>query len=109
MYRMEKIDVIRFSSQAKILGTAVSVGGAMIMTFVEGPKLRFPWTNGHNNLHSYPSTSSINVNNEDSFKGIILVTISCLCASVSCILQVHSNLKSKIVVVILESVSNFMT
>uniref|UniRef100_A0A9I9DY65 WAT1-related protein n=2 Tax=Cucumis melo TaxID=3656 RepID=A0A9I9DY65_CUCME len=87
LFRMEKIDVIRFSSQAKILGTAVSVGGAMIMTFVEGPKLRFPWTNGHNNLHCYPSTSSINVNNEDSFKGIILVTISCLCASVSCILQ----------------------
>ncbi|XP_031741157.1 WAT1-related protein At2g39510 isoform X2 [Cucumis sativus] len=87
VFRMEKVDVRRVSSGAKILGTAVAVGGAMIMTFVEGPKLRFPWTNRHYNSHNYPSTSSTNVNNKDSFKGVLLVTLSCLCASVSCILQ----------------------
>uniref|UniRef100_A0A0A0KU63 Transmembrane protein n=1 Tax=Cucumis sativus TaxID=3659 RepID=A0A0A0KU63_CUCSA len=106
---MEKVDVRRVSSGAKILGTAVAVGGAMIMTFVEGPKLRFPWTNRHYNSHNYPSTSSTNVNNKDSFKGVLLVTLSCLCASVSCILQVHSNLNSKIVVVILKNVSSIFS
>lgn len=86
---MEKVDIRRFSSQVKIIGTAVTVGGAMIMTFVEGPKFRFPWTNEHNSLHNHSSTPPSNVNNQDSFKGVILVTIAILGASVSCIIQVY--------------------
>ncbi|XP_022133583.1 WAT1-related protein At2g39510-like [Momordica charantia] len=87
--RMEKVDIRRFSSQVKILGTVVAVGGAMIMTFFRGPNLRFPWTklqDSHNNHHSNNSTSPSNTH-QDSFKGVILVTISCLCSSLSCILQ----------------------
>ncbi|TYK05794.1 WAT1-related protein [Cucumis melo var. makuwa] len=87
VFRMEKVDVRRFSSQAKILGTAVTVGGAMIMTFVEGPKLRFPWTHEHSTLYNHPSTPSSNVNNKDSFKGVILIIIAILGASVACIIQ----------------------
>ncbi|XP_022133541.1 WAT1-related protein At2g39510-like [Momordica charantia] len=86
---MEKVDIRRFSSQVKILGTVVAVGGAMIMTFFRGPNLRFPWTklqDLHNNHHSNNSTSPSNTH-QDSFKGVILVTISCLCSSLSCILQ----------------------
>ncbi|KGN51273.1 WAT1-related protein At2g39510 [Cucumis sativus] len=87
IFGMEKVDIRRFSSQVKIIGTAVTVGGAMIMTFVEGPKFRFPWTNEHNSLHNHSSTPPSNVNNQDSFKGVILVTIAILGASVSCIIQ----------------------
>ncbi|KAG6602357.1 WAT1-related protein, partial [Cucurbita argyrosperma subsp. sororia] len=84
IFRMEKVDIRRVSSWAKILGTAVTVGGAMTMIFVRHPTLRFGWTKGADSQHH----SSTAANNQDyRFKGVILVTISCVSSSLSCVLQ----------------------
>ncbi|XP_022133584.1 WAT1-related protein At2g39510-like [Momordica charantia] len=86
IFRMEKVDIRRLSSQAKILGTIVAVGGAMIMTFFGGPNLRFPWTKLEH-LHNHSNSTPPSNTHQDSLKGVILTTIACICSSVSCILQ----------------------
>ncbi|KAF5467249.1 hypothetical protein F2P56_017095 [Juglans regia] len=42
---IEKVSIRSLHSQAKILGTIVTVGGAMVMTLFSGPMLKLPWTN----------------------------------------------------------------
>ncbi|KAK4478916.1 hypothetical protein RD792_014423, partial [Penstemon davidsonii] len=42
--RVEKVNLKKRHSQAKIVGTVVTVGGAMIMTLIAGPVLGLPWT-----------------------------------------------------------------
>ncbi|KAB2596091.1 hypothetical protein D8674_031541 [Pyrus ussuriensis x Pyrus communis] len=37
---------MKLHSQAKVAGTVVTVGGAIILTLVKGPELNFPWTKG---------------------------------------------------------------
>ncbi|XP_038890942.1 WAT1-related protein At2g39510-like isoform X1 [Benincasa hispida] len=80
--RLEKVDVRQLSSQAKILGTVVAVGGAMIMTLVRGPILNLPWTN--HNLHDHSSTTA---NQQDLLKGSLMITIGCILWSVFNVLQ----------------------
>ncbi|KAG8374936.1 hypothetical protein BUALT_Bualt10G0047400 [Buddleja alternifolia] len=55
--RLEKVNFKRISSHAKIWGTVVTVGGAMIMTLIKGPVLGLPWTH---ESHSANSASSAN-------------------------------------------------
>ncbi|XP_051151213.1 WAT1-related protein At2g37460-like [Andrographis paniculata] len=42
--RVEKVKVKDRSSQAKIVGTLITLAGAMIMTFISGRDLGLPWT-----------------------------------------------------------------
>ncbi|KAG8382233.1 hypothetical protein BUALT_Bualt05G0055600 [Buddleja alternifolia] len=42
--RLERVNIKRLHSQAKIMGTLVTLGGAMIMTLVNGPAFGMPWT-----------------------------------------------------------------
>ncbi|XP_057982828.1 WAT1-related protein At3g28050-like [Malania oleifera] len=39
LFRMEKVDLSRPSSQAKVLGTIVSIAGASVVTFYKGPPI----------------------------------------------------------------------
>lgn len=84
LYRLEKVNITRRRSQAKILGTIVTVGGAMFMTLVKGPLLNLPWTDGH--AHQ-GSTSAANKQNPLLGAGMILV--GCVCWSGFMILQVR--------------------
>ncbi|KAL8138335.1 hypothetical protein V2J09_004336 [Rumex salicifolius] len=49
IFRLEKVDIRKIPSQAKIAGTIVTVGGAMVMTLYKGPivDLFFFGQNGH--------------------------------------------------------------
>ncbi|KAG9140707.1 hypothetical protein Leryth_006889 [Lithospermum erythrorhizon] len=38
-FRMEKLQMKRISSRAKVLGTIVSIGGASVVTFYKGPRI----------------------------------------------------------------------
>ncbi|PON91448.1 Plant-drug/metabolite exporter [Trema orientale] len=82
IFRLEKVDLGRIPSQAKLLGTLVTVGGAMIMTLVNGPMLDLPWTK-ENNRHE----SVKDVTNENSVKGSLMIAAGVVCWSSFIILQ----------------------
>ncbi|KAK4744328.1 hypothetical protein SAY87_010640 [Trapa incisa] len=43
IFRLEKVKLKKIHSQAKIVGTIVTVGGAMLMTLVKGVAINLPW------------------------------------------------------------------
>ncbi|XP_050209194.1 WAT1-related protein At2g39510 [Mercurialis annua] len=83
--RLEKVNVKKVHSQAKILGTLVTVGGAMVMTLVKGGAIDLPWTN--NALHPQVSSSALSTTDDKTIKGAIFIIIGCSCWSAFFILQ----------------------
>ncbi|XP_071732850.1 WAT1-related protein At2g39510-like [Rutidosis leptorrhynchoides] len=74
IFRLEKVKMKSLHSQGKIIGTLVTVGGAMIMTLVTGPVIQFPWTHQHT-LHQQ---SSVNTkSSHDQIKGSLMITAGC--------------------------------
>ncbi|XP_004151540.1 WAT1-related protein At5g07050 [Cucumis sativus] len=83
IFRMEKLDMKKLRCQAKVLGTLVTVGGAMLMTLYKGPPLQMPWTK-HN---SHLTNSNESSNDKDWFKGSIFLIIATLAWSSLFVLQ----------------------
>ncbi|XP_040994688.1 WAT1-related protein At2g39510-like isoform X2 [Juglans microcarpa x Juglans regia] len=79
---LEKVSIRRLHSQAKILGTIVTVGGAMVMTLFSGPTLKLPWTN--RNTHQESTKAA---NEQDHIKGGLMVIAGSACWSGFIILQ----------------------
>ncbi|KAG2285262.1 hypothetical protein Bca52824_044866 [Brassica carinata] len=75
IFRLEKVNIKKIHSQAKILGTVVTVGGAMLMTVVKGPLIPLPWANP-NNSHQDSSNPGVT---PDLTKGALLIAIGCIC------------------------------
>ncbi|KAK9162211.1 hypothetical protein Syun_003113 [Stephania yunnanensis] len=46
IFRLEKVKIKNVRSQAKIVGTIITLSGAMLMTLYKGPILNMPWTHG---------------------------------------------------------------
>lgn len=74
--RMEKLDMKRLRCQAKLIGTIVTVAGAMLMTLYKGNIINFPWTSHSANANNAPGAN----NNEDKdwLKGSILLILATL-------------------------------
>ncbi|XP_022935197.1 WAT1-related protein At5g07050-like isoform X2 [Cucurbita moschata] len=89
--RMEKLDLKNVRCQAKVLGTIVTVVGAMLMTFYKGSVINFFWT-GHVRHPNTPPTADAaaasNPHNDGKFiKGSILLIIATLAWAAFFILQ----------------------
>ncbi|KAL6123746.1 hypothetical protein ACLB2K_076264 [Fragaria x ananassa] len=82
IFRLEMVNIRKLHSQAKILGTIVTVGGAMFMTLVNGPMLTLPWTRITSHHQSTSSTAS-----QDPIKGALMITAGCFCWASFMILQ----------------------
>ncbi|KAG2723692.1 hypothetical protein I3760_02G181300 [Carya illinoinensis] len=80
---LEKVYIKRLHSQAKVMGTIVTVGGAMFMTLFKGTMLNLPWTN----LGNAHETSTSSVNKQDPIKGALMIISGCVCWSGFIILQ----------------------
>ncbi|EOA29415.1 hypothetical protein CARUB_v10025706mg [Capsella rubella] len=76
IFRLEKVNVKKIHSQAKILGTIVTVGGAMLMTVVKGPLIPLPWANPSDMHHQDASNPGVK---QDLTKGALLIAIGCIC------------------------------
>jgi drug/metabolite transporter (DMT)-like permease len=76
----------RLHSQAKVLGTIVALGGAMVMTLVKGAMLNLPWTNGNGQQESRGRPA----NQQDPIKGALMILAGCVCWSAFIILQVSA-------------------
>ncbi|KAK1378095.1 putative Nodulin MtN21 /EamA-like transporter family protein [Heracleum sosnowskyi] len=81
--RLEKVNIKRLRSQGKVLGTLVTVGGAMIMTLVIGPTIRLPWSEHDQSTAAADATDP----HQDSIKGALMITAGCLCWACFVILQ----------------------
>ncbi|CAA7029474.1 unnamed protein product [Microthlaspi erraticum] len=75
IFRLEKVNIRKIHSQAKILGTIVTVGGAMLMTVVKGPLIPLPWANP-NETHQDSIHPGVK---PDLTKGALLIAIGCIC------------------------------
>ncbi|GMY09576.1 WAT1-related protein At5g07050-like isoform X1 [Fagus crenata] len=81
--RMEKLEISKRGSQAKIVGTVVAFGGATLMTLYKGTTLI-----SLRNHHSHQSTNSSKVFlDKDSIKGSLMLAVSFLSFSAFYILQ----------------------
>ncbi|KAM7270319.1 hypothetical protein ACFE04_029533 [Oxalis oulophora] len=81
--RLEKVNIRKVHGQVKIIGTIVTVGGAMLMTFYNGPMIDFPWSkNSHSHIQQSSSTTM-----QDPIKGSIMIILGVLCWSAFIILQ----------------------
>ncbi|KAK4489892.1 hypothetical protein RD792_000539 [Penstemon davidsonii] len=67
--RVENVNLKKLHSKAKIVGTLVTVGGAMIMTIIAGPELGLPWTKDSSN--NTPSGNSTRV--QHPVKGALMI------------------------------------
>ncbi|XWS65443.1 hypothetical protein CRYUN_Cryun05aG0112900 [Craigia yunnanensis] len=77
MCRMEKIDVKKLRCQAKIVGTMVTVAGAMLMTLYKGSIVELFWTKNIHPRQSYV-TDTTGTTDKDWVKGSILLIIATL-------------------------------
>nr|WDS62669.1 WAT1-related protein [Piper nigrum] len=87
--RMEKINMKKVRCQAKVLGTLVTVAGAMLMTLYKGPIVEMVWSK-----YVHPKQSNVSDANgstdKDWFKGSILLIIATLAWAALFVLQVSN-------------------
>ena len=81
---MEKLDITKLGTQAKIGGTIVAFSGATLMTLYKGITVISMDTQHHHNI----ATSSKLPSHKDWIKGSVLLVVSCLLVSAYYILQV---------------------
>ncbi|KAF5469864.1 hypothetical protein F2P56_010422 [Juglans regia] len=89
IFRMEKMSLKKVRCQAKIVGTAVTVAGAMLMTLYKGPIVEMVWSKHIHPPKSYATNSSAN-SDKDWFKGSIFLIIATLAWSGLFVLQTHA-------------------
>ncbi|KAI8546039.1 hypothetical protein RHMOL_Rhmol07G0085000 [Rhododendron molle] len=75
IFRMEKIDLKKVIYQVKIVGTIVTVGGAMLMTLYKGPVVEMVWSKHVHPRKSYV-TDTTGTTDKDWFKGSIFLIIA---------------------------------
>lgn len=85
--RMEKINMRSLHTQAKIVGTLVTVAGALLMILYKGPVVEFVWTKGRSH-HNIASTAS--QDESHWLMGTISILFSCFSWASFFILQVSA-------------------
>ncbi|XP_020089825.1 WAT1-related protein At1g44800-like [Ananas comosus] len=82
LLRIEKVNIRKRRGQAKIVGTIVTVAGALLMILYKGPAVEFPWSKGGTHHTTSPGQNSGNW-----LKGTIMLLGSCTSWAAFFILQ----------------------
>ncbi|KAH9325030.1 hypothetical protein KI387_005208, partial [Taxus chinensis] len=86
IFRMERVKLREIRSQAKIVGTIVCVGGAMVMILYKGAIVPMPWSS-HEHYHSSNAAASDHDSNSDMIKGCICLLTATVAWAALFILQ----------------------
>ncbi|KAJ4777214.1 WAT1-related protein [Rhynchospora pubera] len=86
IFRMEKLHLKKLRCQAKMVGTLVTVAGAMFMTLYKGPIIEMIWAKYIHGHQTAADTSSVPTD-QDWFKGSIFLIIATLAWASLFILQ----------------------
>ncbi|XP_041003149.1 WAT1-related protein At5g07050-like isoform X1 [Juglans microcarpa x Juglans regia] len=81
--RMEKLEISKRGSQAKILGTIIAFGGATLMTLYKGPAV----ISFHSQRSNQPTTGARLLLGKDLIKGSLILVVSFISLSAFYILQ----------------------
>lgn len=57
IFRIETVNLMKIRSLAKVIGTAITVGGAMVMTLYKGPAIEIVKA-AHNSVHGSSSETA---------------------------------------------------
>ncbi|CAM8957979.1 unnamed protein product [Rhodiola kirilowii] len=87
IFRMEIIDIKKIRCQAKIIGTAVTVAGAMLMTLYKGPIVEML---SSSNRQTEGTGAAAAPSDKDWFKGSMLVMIATLAWASLFVLQTEA-------------------
>ena len=85
---MEKVDIKKLRCQAKVVGTIVTVCGAMLMTLYKGHVINFVWSQYIHPPHSSAPPQTAAAADKDWIKGSILLIIATFAWASFFILQV---------------------
>lgn len=84
--RMEKVHIKKIRCQAKVIGTVVTVAGAMLMTLYKGHVINLVWSE-HIQPHYSSAPAAAATTDKDWFKGSILLILATLAWASFFILQ----------------------
>lgn len=87
--RLEKLDTRTTAGQAKVAGTIVGIGGAMLLTFYRGPEVNI-WSANINILKNSHHQGVTPPEYSNRVGGSILASASCFSISIWLIIQVIS-------------------
>ncbi|KAG6394950.1 hypothetical protein SASPL_145542 [Salvia splendens] len=87
IFRMEKVNIKKVIYQAKVVGTVITVAGAMLMTLYKGPLVEMAWTAHRHSTSGSSDDTSKDSSDRDWFIGCILLIIATLAWASLFILQ----------------------
>ncbi|RDX71874.1 WAT1-related protein [Mucuna pruriens] len=77
IFRLETVNLRKFHSLAKVIGTVITVSGAMVMTLYKGPAFQIIKGAGAINNHSNASDSTTEPSNQHWILGPVMLISSC--------------------------------
>lgn len=90
-FRLELVNIKEVRGQAKLIGTLVTFGGALLMTMYKGPVVGlFSWSS--KSIH-HASSSSGNASEKHLVAGTLLLLLACAAWSCFYVLQVSKIIK----------------
>jgi len=87
LLRMERVNIKKLRSGAKLVGTIVCVGGAMLMTLYRGPIVRMFWSPHHQSSKHTQTSAGTAAGSKDWMVGSVLMVGATLAWSILFILQ----------------------
>ncbi|KAJ6307017.1 hypothetical protein OIU76_001897 [Salix suchowensis] len=85
IFRLERVRIKELNSQAKVAGTLVTLGGALLMTVYKGPEIGLPWS--HQTSHHASTAAS---SDKHWVAGTLLLLVGCVSWSAFYVLQTET-------------------